>query len=169
MAAPVAQAHRRGLPSCSAAETQAALSRVRRQQCPAATKTATVGGSLEGLYPEAHRCYTPQAPSTTWQPPSHKRTAADRHHVQQQRHKLHCPACGASNAPRRRRQRLWAARAWHAVIPRCTPPLLLSMASLHPRFIVPFSSSSLPAVHRTRCHPQRRRCGSAAVRNGTRC
>ena len=109
IAATVAQAHRRGPPSCTAAETQAALSRARCQQCPTATKTATVGGSLQGLYPEAHRCCTLQAPSTTLQPPSHKRTAADRHHVQQQRHKLHCPARGASNAPQRRRQRQWAA------------------------------------------------------------
>ena len=73
------------------------------------------------------------SPSTTWQPSSHKRTAANRQHVPQRRLQLHCPACGASNASRRRRQRLWAARARHALIPRCPSPLLLSMASLHPR------------------------------------
>ena len=76
---------------------------------PCKRSRALMPAASKGLYPEAHRCCTLQAPSTTWQPPSHKRTAADSHHVQQQRHKLHCPACGASNAPRRQRQQQWAA------------------------------------------------------------
>ena len=54
-------------------------------------------------------------------------------HVPLRRLQLPCPACGASNASRRRRQRLWAARARHVLILRCPSPLLLSMASLHPR------------------------------------